>query len=141
MKQFKVTKEIKMIKSIFLELHVLNLESHKRLFIEVLDFKIKTETNNFITLSSGIYMVLLTHIEFNRRHQFYRKLNPNTNGYGVEIGIVVDNLQTIFDRFLKFKSVKRMTEIKLQEWGKKDFRVTTLDNYYLRISEITQDEN
>ncbi|MCI1265104.1 MAG: VOC family protein [Saprospiraceae bacterium] len=125
-----------MIKSIFIEFHVQNLENHKKLFTEVLDFKISREEPNFITLSNGIYKVLLTHIKFEVGHQFYEKLNPNTNGYGVEIGIIVDDLEFVYNRFLQFKQFKTITEIKLQEWGKQDFRVTTMDNYYIRFSQF-----
>ncbi len=67
-------------------------------------------------------------------HPYFKKFSPtNQPGYGVEIIVMVENVEAYYDRVKAIANV--VGPIALQPWGLKDFRVADPFGYYLRITE------
>lgn len=64
----------------------------------------------------------------------YFKRFPKTTkrGYGVEIVIMVDDIESYYAKVKDFANV--VEELVLQPWGLKDFRIEDPFGYYLRIT-------
>ncbi len=54
-------------------------------------------------------------------------------GYGVEIVIMVDDIDNFYNRVKKFAKI--VEELKTQPWGLKDFRAEDPFGFYLRFTE------
>lgn len=64
---------------------------------------------------------------------YFKKFSKNTKrGYGVEIVIMVDDVERYYSKVKGFANV--VEELVLQPWGLKDFRVEDPFGYYLRIT-------
>ena len=63
---------------------------------------------------------------------FKRFPNDTKRGYGVEIVILVENVEKYYSQVKDFANV--VEELVLQPWGLKDFRVEDPFGYYLRIT-------
>ena len=70
-------------------------------------------------------------------HPFSGKLTGSDQGLGIEIGIVVADLDKAYAAALKFKDKgwPISTGIVRRPWGARDFRVLAPDGYYLRFTE------
>ena len=66
-------------------------------------------------------------------HPYFKKWSKSTKrGFGVEVVIFVENIETFYKKVRKF--VKVVEELKLQPWGDKDFGIQDPFGYYLRFS-------
>lgn len=64
---------------------------------------------------------------------YFKRFPKNTKrGYGVEIVIMVDDVERYYSKVKGFANV--VEELILQPWGLKDFRVEDPFGYYLRIT-------
>jgi uncharacterized glyoxalase superfamily protein PhnB len=64
---------------------------------------------------------------------YFKKFPKDTkNGYGVEIVIMVDELNAYYEKVKKFANI--VEELTLQPWGAKDFRVEDPFGFYIRFS-------
>lgn len=63
---------------------------------------------------------------------FKNFLKDTKRGYGVEIIIFVNDIETYYEKVKKFASV--VEELTLQPWGDKDFRIADPFGFYLRFS-------
>lgn len=74
---------------------------------------------------------------------YFKRFPQNTKrGYGVEIVIMVDDVEEYYSKVKGFANV--VEEMVLQPWGLKDFRVEDPFGYYLRITthhNILDDDN
>jgi len=121
---------------VFIELYVRDITYNITLFSEVLGFSVIRDEGNFAELHSGNSMLLLNDgSDLELGHPFRGRLDPINNGIGTEIGFDVSDVSAVYKKASQFNGLK-MTEIKLQSWGLKDFRVVTPDNYYLRVTEL-----
>jgi hypothetical protein len=68
---------------------------------------------------------------------FHGKVTGSGMGVGIEIGIVVADLDKAYAAALKFKDKgwPVSTGIVMRPWGVRDFRVIAPDGYYLRFTE------
>ena len=67
------------------------------------------------------------------KHPYFKQFPRETKrGYGVEIVIFVDDIESYYKRVSKFTKV--VEELTIQPWGDKDFRVEDPFGYYLRFS-------
>lgn len=120
---------------VFIELYVEDIPYYVDFFTRVLDFTVLVNHSIFVELRRGAETILLNGEgkTLESEHYFFGKLNSNPKGTGVEIGIVVDNLQDVYQKALKFNHLK-CTPIVKQEWGMSDFRIVLPDGYYLRLT-------
>lgn len=69
---------------------------------------------------------------FDQSH--FSKFSPDTpRGYGVEIVVMVDDVDALFDSVKETADV--VEPLRMRPWGKRDFRVTDPFGYYLRFTE------
>lgn len=72
--------------------------------------------------------------EFVYEQSYFRRFPESTpRGYGVEVVLMVDDIDELFARILHRDCVVRPLELK--PWGAKDFRVVDPCGYYLRFTE------
>ena len=65
---------------------------------------------------------------------YFKNFPKNTKrGYGVEIVYTTNDVEDYYDNVKQFAKV--VEELKLQPWGRKDFRIEDPFGYYLRITE------
>ncbi|MDW8244619.1 MAG: hypothetical protein RMJ88_15535 [Thermogemmata sp.] len=120
--------------SIFVELYTQRLEEYACFFQRVCGFTILRRHDDFYELRSSIAVILLNADEkLSAGHPFQGWLSETNKGIGVEIGIVVSDLEAARAAALLF-SGWTVTDIRQQDWGLSDFRVTTPDGYYLRLT-------
>lgn len=125
-----------MVKKVFIEIYVENLELQINFFHDVLSFELIRNEGDFAELRYGdsIFLLNTDAAADVPEHFFHQKINSVSNGIGVEIGIMVEDVKEIYSKALKSPHVKHITKIKDQTWGMTDFRVVMADNYYLRIT-------
>lgn len=74
---------------------------------------------------------------------YFKQFPANTKrGYGIEIVIMVEEIELFYANTKKF--VKVVEELKVKPWGLKDFRIEDPFGYYLRFTEphnILDDSN
>jgi len=120
---------------VFIELYVNSIAFNITFFTTIFNFSVVRDEGNFAELRLGDSILLLNASASDvDGHIFHEKINPNTNGIGVEIGIFVENIEAIYKKMQEFKEYKSLSEVKLQDWGMTDFRVLTKDNYYIRVT-------
>lgn len=120
---------------VFLELYVKNIAFNITFFTTIFGFTVVRDEGNFAELHLGSSIVLLNASASDvKGHVFHKKINPETNGIGVEIGIFVDDIDSVYKKAKEFKEFKSISELKRQDWGMTDFRILTKDNYYIRVT-------
>ena len=121
--------------NIFPELYVQDLQLNIRFFTEIFNFKLIRDEGDFAELHYGNSILLLNSYAGDvEGHFFFGKIDQQSNGIGVELGIFVDDIYSIYEKIQQFSNIKSLTELKKQDWGMTDFRIITIDNYYLRIT-------
>lgn len=121
---------------IFIELYTLDIPTRTRLFTEVFGFSVVHEEQGFVGLRSPTAIVLLNDgVGLPVGHRFEGRITGRDHGDGVEIGMVVEYLEETRLRAIGLGGYQ-VSDIVLQEWGLKDFRITTPDGFYLRVTEI-----
>ena len=124
------------------ELHVPDFEKVKK-FYSLLGFKVLWE---YEPKGTGGYMVIkreesiLSFYCGNEevyKHPFFKTFEKDTpRGYAVEIGIPVNDIEILYETVKKVIPEHQIVEpLKLQPWGKKDFRITDPFGFYLRFAE------
>lgn len=64
---------------------------------------------------------------------YFKRFPKNTpRGYGVELVIMVDDIEAYYDKVMDFANV--VERLILRPWGSKDFRTTDPFGYYLRFT-------
>jgi uncharacterized glyoxalase superfamily protein PhnB len=67
-------------------------------------------------------------------HSYFKKFpRDSKRGFGLEIIITVDDVETCYQDAKQFATV--VSDLKLRPWGLKDFRIEDPFGYYLRITE------
>ena len=118
---------------VFIELYTRRLAEYYRFFRDVCGFHLIRDEGDFIELRSKTALILLNGgSDLPDDHPFQYRANV-PGGIGVEIGIALSGIE---DRWCEAKKFPDwiVTDIKSQEWGMTDFRVTTPDGYYLRLT-------
>ena len=123
---------------VFMELATQRVEDYTDFFGSVADFKVTFRKPGYVQASSAL--AELTFIDpkhWGPGHPFHGKVTGNGMGVGIEIGIVVADLDKAYAAALKFKDKgwPVSTGIVMRPWGVRDFRVVAPDGYYLRFTE------
>jgi catechol 2,3-dioxygenase-like lactoylglutathione lyase family enzyme len=105
-------------------------------FEDVAGFRVIHKEARYAELNSGLgELLLIDPQELPRGHPFHARLTGSGQGLGVEIGLVVADLDRAYAAALKHKGFPISTGIVRRPWGVRDFRVLAPDGYYLRFTE------
>jgi hypothetical protein len=134
--------------NVLLELHVPDFEKVKEYYGK-LGFEVVWERKpegfkGYLILKMGDNILCFwAGNEYVYEHPYFKRFPKDTKrGYGVEIVIIVDNVEKYYLKVKNFANV--VEELVLQPWGLKDFRVEDPFGYYLRITthhDILDDDN
>jgi hypothetical protein len=121
---------------IFLELETPKVEQYAEFFGHVADFQIVSRQHAYIEMESSCgQLILIDPSQISKGHPFHDKVKGDANGIGVEIGIVVADLDKAHTSALKQPGWRMSTGIVKRPWGVRDCRVLSPDGYYLRFTE------
>jgi|GEM_PF-1914835 len=123
---------------VFMEFATQRVEDYVEFFGSVADFKATYRKPGYVQVQSGL--AELTFIDpkyWGPGHPFHGKVSGSGMGVGIEIGIVVADIDKAYGAALKFKDKgwPVSTGIVMRPWGVRDFRVLAPDGYYLRFTE------
>lgn len=124
--------------NVLLELHVPDFEKVKEYYGK-LGFKVIWERKpegfkGYLILKMGnnILCFWAGNEHVYEQHYFKRFSKDTKRGYGVEIVIMVDDVEEYYSKVRRFANV--VEKLTLQPWGLKDFRLEDPFGYYLRIT-------
>jgi lactoylglutathione lyase len=123
---------------VFMELGTTHVEEYFSFFESVADFRILSRQPGYLVARSDLAELTFIDPKFwSGGHPFSGKLTGSGQGLGIEIGIVVADLDKAYAAALKFKDKgwPISTGIVRRPWGVRDFRVLAPDGYYLRFTE------
>ena len=121
---------------IFIELVTERVTDYLAFFESVSDFEIVRNEDGYAAMKSMLgELVFLASQVLPDGHP--NKGKPTGRGYGIEVAIVVPDLDKSFAKAIQFKSKgwKISAGIGHRPWGARDFRVVSPDGYYLRFTE------
>ncbi len=125
--------------NILLELHVPDFgkvkEFYGKLGFEVVWERRPEEKKGYLVLKKGSNILCFwPGNEYVYKQEYFSKFpNDTKRGYGVEIVIMVDDIEDSYKQIKDFAKV--VEELKTKPWGLKDFRIEDPFGYYLRFSE------
>jgi hypothetical protein len=68
------------------------------------------------------------------KHEYFKNWPQNTKrGYGVELVIMVEDIEKFYEEVKQFAKI--VEELKIKPWGLKDFRIEDPFGFYIRITE------
>jgi lactoylglutathione lyase len=123
---------------VFMELGTTRVDDYLSFFESVADFKLMSRKPGYIEARSDLAELTFIDPKFwSGGHPFSGKLTGSGQGLGIEIGIVVADLDKAYAAALKLKDKgwPISTGIVRRPWGVRDFRVLAPDGYYLRFTE------
>lgn len=124
---------------ILIELHVPDFKKIKdfygRLGFEIIREDIPKNGNGYLILRMGDNILCFwPGSDFVYKQNYFKKFPKQTKrGYGVEIVIMVEDIDTYYKKVKEFTNV--VEDLKMQDWGLKDFRVEDPFGYYLRFTQ------
>ncbi len=105
-------------------------------FRTVLGYEVMHQEQGYASLESKLAQLLLMDPRgWPKGHPFYGKTTGSGQGIGIEIGLVVADLDKTYALAVKQKGWPISTGIVRRPWGVRDFRVLSPDGYYLRFTE------
>jgi len=124
---------------ILIELHVSDFEKVKefygRLGFEVVWERKPEGKKGYLVIKRGESILCFwpgTEEVYNQ--SYFKQFSKDTKrGYGVEIGIIVEDIESFYNQIKD--SVKVVDELQVQPWGLKDFRIEDPFGFYLKLSE------
>jgi hypothetical protein len=121
---------------LFLELGTRRIDDYIAFFESVAHYRLVRREARYAELETERAQLLLIHPdELPKGHPFHGKLTGSGHGLGVEIGLVVADLDQTYAAAVKQKDWRISTGIALRPWGVRDFRVLSPDGFYLRFTE------
>jgi len=125
--------------TVLLELHIPDFNKAKE-FYSNLGFKVVWERKpegkkGYLVIKRGSNILCFWpgNEEVWNQEYFCLFSKDTKRGYGVEIVILVDDIEILYKQVEKFAKV--VEELKIKPWGLKDFRIEDPFGYYLRFSE------
>lgn len=121
---------------IFPELYVHDVASTTELFENIFGAKVTYLQADFAELRIDESRMLLNKLdpqEFEKKNPIHKFGAFDHLGAGLELGIYVDDLDTVYSKALA-AGLPYVSDIKLQEWGLRDFRLLLPDGYYVRVT-------
>ena len=122
---------------VFMELATTRVEDYFTFFESVADFKLMSRKPGYVVAHSELAELTFIDPKFwTNGHPFSGKLTGSGQGVGIEIGIVVADLDKAYAA-VKFqdKGWPISTGIVRRPWGSRDFRVLASEGYYFRFTE------
>jgi hypothetical protein len=120
---------------VFNELYTRDIPGCIRLFTGLFDFSVVRDEGEFVELRSRTTVLLLNEgKDLEPSHPSFGKITGHDHGQCVEIVFVVQDLKDVHNRASQLPDCL-VTPIVLQEWDLRDFRITTKEGFYLRITE------
>lgn len=125
--------------NILIELHVPDFELAKD-FYGKLEFKVVREEkpenkDGYLVLKKDSSIICFwpgNNLVW--QQPYFKKFPKNTKkGYGVEIVIMVDDIEKFYKKVKKFAKI--VEELKDKPWGLKDFRIEDPFGFYIRFTE------
>lgn len=123
---------------VFMEFGTTRVEEYLTYFESVADFKLKSRQPGYLVAQSDHAELSFIDPKFwANGHPFSGKLTGSGQGIGIEIGIVVADLDKAFAAASQFKDKgwPISTGIVCRPWGVRDFRVLAPEGYYFRFTE------
>lgn len=119
---------------VFIELHVPDFQKAKD-FYKILGFEVVWMENDYLVMRKG--RSVLNFYGGDQKvfdHPYFGKFSKGTKrGFAVEIILLVDSVKGFYEK-IKNK-VKIVEPLKLEPWGRWDFRIEDPFGFYIRIGE------
>jgi lactoylglutathione lyase len=123
---------------VFMELATKKVDEYETFFGSVAGFQVVYRKPGYIQAQSEhAELTFIDPAYWGPGHPFHGKVTGSGMGVGIEIGIVVADIEKAHAAAVKFKDKgwPITTGIVMRPWGVRDFRVMTPDGYYLRFTE------
>jgi hypothetical protein len=123
---------------VFMELGTTRVEEYLSFFASVADFKLRSRQPGYIVAQSDHAELSFIDPKFwANGHPFSGKMTGSGQGIGIEIGIVVADIDKAYAAAVQFKDkgFPISTGIVRRPWGSRDFRVQVPEGYYFRFTE------
>jgi lactoylglutathione lyase len=123
---------------VFMELGTTRGEEYFSFFEAVAGFRIMQRQPGYIVARSDLAELSFIDPKFwAHGHPFGGKVTGSGQGVGIEIGIVVADIDKAYAEAVKFKDkgFPISTGIVRRPWGSRDFRVLVPEGYYFRFTE------
>ena len=119
---------------VYIELHVPDFKKTIK-FYSRLGFKQLWRTEDYLVMKRNRSILnFYGGSEKIYSHSYFGQFKKNTKrGYGVEIIIPVDNVESFYKKAKRFAKIVR--PLMLKKWGRRDFRIVDPFGFYLRITE------
>ncbi len=119
----------------FVELFVPDPDRYVPLLVDCLGYRQAHRVGQWVDLRRAGDRLLLNGEPQPDEHVFAeRALAGARRGLGVEIGIVVDDVDRAYEQ-VAHSGAWQVEPLTRREWGARDFRIVTPDGYYLRVTE------
>jgi len=116
-----------------LELFVADVSASIDFYREVLNFQVIGEVStDYTVLSNGEAVISVNNREALGPDHPLRAVNGERLGLGVEIVLSVEDVEDVFEAAKT--SGHPVSELALQPWGLRDFRIMDPDSYYVRVT-------
>ncbi len=116
-----------------LELFVADVAASIEFYRRALNFQVVGETSEQYTmLSNGEAIISINKREALGPHHPLRAANGERAGLGVEIVLSVEDVEGFYDGARTCGHP--VSELALQPWGLRDFRIADPDGYYIRVT-------
>ncbi|WP_243387450.1 VOC family protein [Bacillus kexueae] len=116
-----------------LELFVKDLQRSVDFYKNVIQLELSSQNESSAMFKAENINLLLTQEDVISENHYFREIKTSRKGLGVEIILVVPDVQSYYQRICEMQ-IDLESELKQQEWGMTDFRLTDPDGYYLRIT-------
>jgi len=126
-----------MIPHIFTEIYVHDVKATTELLLRLFDARLYIEETDYAEIYIGetrLHIQALDMDEFEVKNPVKQPGALEHLGAGVEIGVMVQNLEPIYSMVQK-ENLPYVSEILVQPWGMRDFRFLLPDGYYIRVTE------
>ena len=123
---------------VFMEIATPRVEAYVTYFESVAGFKVTRRMQDYVDTRSDVAeLTFLGPKIWGGGHPFSGKVTGSGQGIGIEIGIVVADLDKAYAEAVKLKDQgwPISTGIVKRPWGVRDFRVLAPEGYYFRFTE------
>jgi lactoylglutathione lyase len=119
---------------VYIELHVPDFKKTIK-FYSRLGFRILWRTEDYLVMKRKRSVLnFYGGSEKIYSHSYFGRFKKTTKrGYGVEIIIPVENVESFYKKAKRFAKIVR--PLMLKKWGRRDFRIIDPFGFYLRITE------
>lgn len=116
------------------ELFVDNPEKTVQFYQNMFGFEVIKSQDRYTEIKKGdVRIGIGSTNKLIKNHYFNPDIQTQRKGLGVEIVFEVDDIDEVY-KHIQRKNYPIETDIKTREWGKRDFRITDPDGYYIRVT-------